>query len=78
MSDWEPERSPESWSDTEAWRGDIHLDGDEPWRSEEQAVWEDEEASSAEEEDTQDSNLSDWPENLAGPEYWLYKRDEDT
>jgi hypothetical protein len=32
-------------ADSEAWRGDLHLD--------------------------------DWPENLAGPEYWLYKKQRD-
>jgi hypothetical protein len=32
-------------AETEAWRGDLHLD--------------------------------DWPENLAGPEYWLYKKQRD-
>ncbi|HEU4474570.1 MAG TPA: hypothetical protein VFR72_07010 [Gemmatimonadales bacterium] len=37
-AEWEP-------ADTEAWRGDLHLD--------------------------------DWPENLAGPEYWLYKNQGD-
>ena len=35
--EWEP-------ADSEAWRGDLHLDG--------------------------------WPENLAGPEYWLYKKQQ--
>jgi hypothetical protein len=24
-----------------------------------------------------DLHLDDWPENLAGPEYWLYKRQRD-
>jgi hypothetical protein len=24
-----------------------------------------------------DLHLEDWPEELAGPEYWLYKRDDD-
>jgi hypothetical protein len=76
MSGWEPERSAESWSDTEAWRGEVHLDGDESWRSETVAAWEDEEASSdSEEDDNADLSCEDWPENLAGPEYWLYKRD---
>lgn len=52
-------------------------DGDLPWGSEE--TWEDETVS----ETTWDSfiedpwrgeqHLADWPEDLAGPEYWLYK-----
>lgn len=37
-AEWEP-------GDSEAWRGDLHLD--------------------------------DWPESLAGPEYWLYKNQSD-
>lgn len=78
MSGWEPERSSESWSDTDAWRGEVHLDGDDSWRSETLAVWEDEDASTeSEEDDNSDAELGDWPENLAGPEYWLFKRDED-
>ncbi|HEU5042359.1 MAG TPA: hypothetical protein VFT84_16140 [Gemmatimonadales bacterium] len=24
-----------------------------------------------------DLHLGDWPENLAGPEYWLYKKQRD-
>jgi hypothetical protein len=24
-----------------------------------------------------DLHLDDWPENLAGPEYWLYKKQRD-
>ncbi len=31
-------------TDTEAWRGDLHL--------------------------------GEWPENLAGPEYWLWKKEQ--
>jgi hypothetical protein len=36
--EWEP-------SDTEAWRGDVHI--------------------------------TEWPEGMAGPEYWLYKQEND-
>lgn len=25
-----------------------------------------------------DEHMADWPENLAGAEYWLYKRDRDS
>ncbi|HWA58571.1 MAG TPA: hypothetical protein VG692_15020 [Gemmatimonadales bacterium] len=73
MSEWEPEKSAESWGDTEAWRGEVHLEGEETWRGETLAVWEDEESASDSEED--DLADEDWPENLAGPEYWLFKRD---
>jgi hypothetical protein len=46
------------------------IGGDLPWRA-------------AEEEDQEentwrgDLHLDDWPENLAGPEYWLYKKQRD-
>ncbi len=33
-SDWEPERGQECWSDREAWRGEVHLEGAELWRRE--------------------------------------------
>ena len=77
-SDWEPERGQEAWSDREAWRGDLHADGTEAWRREagEGWVWSEEEDdlwdAAAAEEQEEDKN---WPENLAGPEYWLFKRD---
>ena len=69
----------------EAWRGDLHLEDDESWRTDgdtestsfldededEQALLETEEDRSGEEE------ASDWPEWLSDPEYWLYEdRDE--
>ncbi|HEY9013840.1 MAG TPA: hypothetical protein VIM84_02105 [Gemmatimonadales bacterium] len=46
------------------------LGGDLPWRSGEdedqaESVW------------RGDLHLDDWPENLAGPEYWLYKKQRD-
>ena len=78
MSGWEPESSPEQWSDTESWRGDVHHEGDDGWRGETLAMWDDEDetADSDSEDDWRgkDEN-SGWPEDLAGPEYWLYKRD---
>jgi len=77
-SDWEPERGQEVWSDREAWRGDIHTDGTEAWRRDagDGWVWSEEEedrwdASAAEEPEAE----KEWPEDLAGPEYWLFKRD---
>jgi len=68
---WESEPGNESWSDREAWRGDSHAGEDESWRADVEAgwVWAEEEEEAAPEEP-----LEDWPENLAGPEYWLYKR----
>lgn len=74
---WEPEKGNDSWSDRDAWRGDAHAGDDETWRaeaeSETEEVWAIEEELEAEAE-TDDITLEDWPENLAGPEYWLYKR----
>jgi len=69
---WEPETGNESWSDRDAWRGDTHAGDDESWRPEVEAgwVWADTEEESA----TEDTTLEDWPEDLAGPEYWLYKK----
>lgn len=77
MSGWEPERTEEHWSDVDAWRGELHLEGDDQWRGETLAVWDDEEeASSDSDEDDNAPDIEiDWPENLAGPEYWLFKRD---
>jgi hypothetical protein len=78
MSGWEPEKAPESWSDTESWRGEVHQDGDESWRGESLAMWQDEdETAESDSEDDPSSDLADcdWPESLAGPEYWLFKRD---
>lgn len=68
---WEPETGNESWSDRDAWRGDTHTGDDESWRSEVEAgcAWAD-----TEEEDVTEDTLEDWPEDLAGPEYWLYKK----
>ncbi len=68
---WEPETGNESWSDRDAWRGDAHAGDDESWRSEVEAgrIWAD-----TEEEDVAEDCLEDWPEDLAGPEYWLYKK----
>ena len=43
-------------------------DGDLPWESE--GDWE----SGDNEAWRGDVHLGEWPENLAGPEYWLYKK----
>jgi hypothetical protein len=56
-------------------------EGDLPWLEREPLPWEqDEECDWAETETGEEdgwrgtSHLADWPEDLAGPEYWLYKR----
>ena len=48
--------------DREAWRGDVHVEG-ESWRGEPgDDAWRGGE------------HLADWPEASAGPEYWMYKQ----
>ena len=63
----------------EAWRGDIHLDDEswlggadaEAWRGDADAEsWQD--APDAEKWRGED-HLADWPEESAGPEYWMFK-----
>ena len=63
----------------EAWRGDVHLDDDswlggqdaEAWRGDADAEsWQD--APDAEKWRGED-HLADWPEESAGPEYWMFK-----
>ncbi len=56
-----------------------HHDGD-PWEQEGDRPWETPESQweSAENEAWRgDLHLDDWPEDLAGPEYWLYKKKRD-
>ena len=53
----------------EAWRGDTSADTVEGWDprdAAEMATWDD--STEGEEE------MEGWPEDLAGPEYWMYKR----
>ncbi len=71
---WEQEQPEESWGDREAWRGDLHLDDVDHWR---QPSGADPEPSVEEERVVEAEPESDWPEGLAGPEYWLFKRDCD-
>ena len=65
----------EPWETTEAWRGDVHLSNDSSWLGEETSDW-----STGQDEGEEHSgwrghqHFADWPEELAGPEYWLYKR----
>jgi hypothetical protein len=74
QSPWEPAGSREEcWSDRESWRGDLHGEADEAWRDGSAESWE------PASEDTEDADswdgdrTSGWPEDLAGPEYWMYK-----
>jgi hypothetical protein len=73
---WESERGgEESWSEREAWRGDLYAEDADAWRKLDEMVdgWEIEEEEECEEPEPE----LGWPENLAGPEYWLFKRDCD-
>src|SRR5437867_12424526 len=63
----------------EAWRGDVHLDDEswlggadtEAWRGDADAEsWQD--VPDAEKWRGED-HLADWPEESAGPEYWMFK-----
>ncbi len=65
--------SPEDWK---PWESDADLPWQssdqempkpysEPWSIEDDSAWRGE------------AHLADWPEELAGPEYWLYKRQSD-
>ncbi len=73
---WEADSSEECWSDREAWRGELHADASEAaafsvdaWRGQGEAGW-----VWAEPEPVIEEDDSDWPEDLAGPEYWLFKK----
>jgi hypothetical protein len=52
--------------------------GDRPWETGGDLPWQ-----MMNEDDAADSawrgelHTDDWPENLAGPEYWLYKKERD-
>ena len=72
---WESESEDERWSDREAWRGDEHQEDCDAWREDvsEEDGWSTEEEEESLEEDTH----SGWPEDLAGPEYWMFKDFED-
>jgi hypothetical protein len=56
-----------SLSDGRPWEGDGDLPWDTPdgeWEPAETEAWRGE------------LHLGEWPENLAGPEYWLYKKQQ--
>lgn len=58
----------------------MSMDEGLPWEAEGERPWEAAEGSweSAEDETWRgELHLDEWPENLAGPEYWLYKKQED-
>jgi hypothetical protein len=75
-SAWEPDTGNVNWGDREAWRGDMHPDDAESWRDDAgDAVGED--AAFFADGDDVDEHEAGWPEDLAGPEYWLFKRDCD-
>jgi hypothetical protein len=66
----------ESDSERKPWE----TDGDLPWLEHEPLPWEQQEIEfdSADNDGDESwrgaSHLADWPEEMAGPEYWLYKR----
>jgi hypothetical protein len=65
--DWRDDDDLERWfaQDREAWRGDVHRSA-EPWR-----------ADSRDDAWRGGEHLADWPEDSAGPEYWMFKRAAD-
>ncbi len=69
---WEQDQTDEAWSDREAWRGDAHLDDVDHWRDASSGTWE---TPSEVEPPVEPEPEVDWPEGLAGPEYWLFKRE---
>lgn len=80
-SESEDKRAP--WeNDGDSWRGEEQPADEESWTTEEAEPWDVEcEAESDETDETDDNvewrgnvHFADWPEELAGPEYWLYKR----
>jgi hypothetical protein len=73
---WESETEDELWSDREAWRGDEHQDDCDAWRqdvSQEEEEEEQEEWAADEEESPAEDTSNGWPEDLAGPEYWMFR-----
>jgi hypothetical protein len=63
----ETEERAMSQSDGRPWEGEGDLPWDTPdpeWESGDSEAW------------RGDVHLGDWPENLAGPEYWLYKKED--
>lgn len=69
---WESNAGDEPWSDREAWRGDVHVENVDGWREDVGEVW-----AGEDEEEEEAEPGSGWPEDMAGPEYWMFKRDCD-
>lgn len=74
---WEAEQVEENWGNREAWRSDRYPDDTEHWLDEDNTA----PGCPAEDEDTGGTwraafPVEDWPEDLAGPEYWMYKNME--
>jgi hypothetical protein len=67
-SPWEAEPVEEMWGDRDAWRGDSYPDIAESWIEEEPAAPE-----RPVEDRFASPGVEAWPEELAGPEYWMYK-----
>ncbi len=74
---WEASEEETPWADREAWRGEAHPELADAWQPADEAgqAWapEDEEVVI----EIIDLTEEGWPEDLAGPEYWLFKRDGD-
>ncbi|HEY8256044.1 MAG TPA: hypothetical protein VIG08_00145 [Gemmatimonadales bacterium] len=58
----------------------MSQDDGRPWEDEGDLPWDTPDDGGWEPADTEawrgDIHCDDWPENLAGPEYWLYKKDQ--
>ncbi|MDH4348384.1 MAG: hypothetical protein OEW17_06230 [Gemmatimonadota bacterium] len=69
---WESNDREMQWTDSEAWRGEQHPETPDNWRTDagEGWVWADEDEMGG----TEAEESPGWPENLAGPEYWMYRR----
>jgi hypothetical protein len=73
-SPWDVEPEEERWSSRDAWRGEQYPDNCDAWRqdSDQGFVWAEEES-----EPPEPDNAAGWPEDLAGPEYWMYRDKEE-
>jgi hypothetical protein len=69
---WESNDREMEWVDPGAWRGERHPETPEDWCSDAGVgfVW----AGEDEMEEEEAGESPGWPEELAGPEYWMYRR----
>lgn len=76
---WDTSDDEAPWSDREAWRGEAHPELTDAWRAEYDAgqVWAPEQDDEEVIIEIIDLSEEEWPEDLAGPEYWLFKKDGD-